>query len=203
MQPATQRTIRVSCSSICSIRVRNGYLLTLNRNRLRKGERVLSPVGGALEWTDPGIVHRFGAMPESAASKDLRLFLPVDRLACFGDWFRSREGRELTPFREVEEELVREMRLLEGFDPADCDARFTRVADFERATDRTGLENVMTHYFFEVWRLDFTPQILGRLAARSEDPDRVVAIASETEILKGRCGGGEAIADNAVLLVNR
>lgn len=163
--------IRISCATLCRIEHPSlGLFLLVNRNRRQKGVYILSPIGGALEYDDETLLSRFGAIPEDPTEQDLRLTLPVAQLPAFRDWFYSEQGREVSPFRELREELVHETSLLHDLTPEDVTCRRLRTVEYERMTDRKGQTGLLTHYFLEIYVIEFTHESLwGQLIAAPAD----------------------------------
>lgn len=102
--------IRVSISYIYRIKIKNKYLLVIN-----KRDRHLQPVGGVYKSLSDSVkeLERLGVKADNlfetedgVAKRDLRLFLKGKELIPFLDWFDSQEDRELSPWREFHEELV-------------------------------------------------------------------------------------------------
>lgn len=117
-----RRTIRVSLSYLVAIKIKNEQLLV-------RGKRIRSqyqPVGGVFK-VHPGTdaLRKLGARPDTRfkndpeSDRDLRLLLPGKNLHLLLQWFTSRSGRELFPWREFYEELIRP-----GYLPADKFAYF-------------------------------------------------------------------------------
>ena len=152
--------IRVSCAALCRIEHAGRYLLLLNRNRRQKGVYVLSPIGGALALLDPGVLARFEARLEDPASLELRLQMPEAALADFRAWFEHGEGREQSPFRELQEELVHEARLLPSLTPEDVACTPLRTHEERALTNRQGQTGLLTHYFLELYDVRFTTEAL-------------------------------------------
>ncbi|WP_162909576.1 hypothetical protein [Aggregatilinea lenta] len=159
-----ENRIRISCAVLCRIAHEGRYLLLINENRRRRGVYILSPIGGALTVDDARPVLEMGAEFEDANSRDLRLTLPHAALDDFRVWFYRGEGRELTPFRELHEELVLESSLLPSLTARDVSWQRLWTVEQEGFTGRLGQTGVLTHYFFEIYNVTFTtPGTLGLL----------------------------------------
>jgi hypothetical protein len=160
--------VRVSCGGLGRIVHPDGerWLLGLNRNALRKGERVLKPLGGALAYDPAALPSGLAATPEDATRTELRLFLPSDQIEAFTAWFATRTGRETTPFRELREELVDEYRALPSLSRADVAIRYERTVRTERLSDRVGVTGVLTVSLQEVYHVLLThPDYRAQLIA--------------------------------------
>ncbi|MBI5959645.1 MAG: hypothetical protein HY866_12965 [Chloroflexi bacterium] len=164
--PAREQWIRISCGCLCRIEHAKKYLLLLNTNLRSKGVYRLSPVGGALSMSDISLVERFKASPENAASLDLRLTMPQSALEYFSAWFYSGQERERSPFREIQEELVEEAKLLPALTPDDVQLDYLWTVEQESLTQRTGQTGTLTHYFLEIYDVKFKrDSYLGPLLA--------------------------------------
>ena len=166
--------IRVSCAALCRIEHVGRFLLMLNSKRREKGVYVLSPIGGALSLFDPLRLVEFGAIPEDPKSADLRLTMRRTLLPDFRDWFSRGEGRERSPFRELQEELVVESRLLRELEPEDVTCTYLWTVEEESFTDRKGRTGLLTHYFLEIYDIKFsTEAALGPLLVAPEESGAV------------------------------
>ncbi|MBN1203169.1 MAG: hypothetical protein JXJ20_15065 [Anaerolineae bacterium] len=150
--------IRVSCASLCRIEYEGRFLLLLNQNRRERGLYVLLPIGGALTVNDPANLRGFDVIPEAPDSHDLRFRLRRQLLPAFGKWFYSGQGRERSPFRELQEELVTESRLLPALTPEDVAWRYLWTVEEESFTMRQGQTDVLTHYYLEIYDITFNSQ---------------------------------------------
>lgn len=158
--------IRVSCGCLCRIEHLKRYLLLLNANLRSKNVYRLSPIGGALSVYDPVRLSHFNAVPENAASSDLRLRMPLDSLPLFREWFYTGQDREHSPLRELQEELVIESRLLPHLNPDEVSWEYLWTVEQESLTQRKGQTGALTHYFLEIFDVKFKREsALGPLLA--------------------------------------
>lgn len=188
--------LRVSCASLCRIQDEQGrYLLALNQNRLLAGRRVLMALGGALQYDDPGLPARFEADLENAAFPELRMYMPPHSLAPFREWFVARQGRETSPYRELREELVDELGALDDLRPQEVHTAYIMTLAGSRITDRPGAEGEVTHYWLEIFEVEFAAAPCARL--RAEPPGlRWVTV---DEIRAGVTADGVAVAADVLL----
>ncbi|MBN2304161.1 MAG: hypothetical protein JXQ72_06785 [Anaerolineae bacterium] len=162
--------IRVSCASLCRIEHAGRFFLLLNQNRREKGIYILSPIGGALTIDHRADLDAFAAIPEDETTHDLRMIMPVDNLPDFKQWFYRRQGREISPFRELNEELVDESGLLSALRPEDVTWDLLRTAEDRTFTQRQGSTGLLTQYFLEIYRVRFTTEaMLDTLLAAPPD----------------------------------
>ena len=149
-------TLRISCAALCRIEHGDRLLLLLNSNRRRKGIYVLGPVGGALDVYDLDPLAAWGARLEDPTRAELRLTLPEAALPDFRRWFYTGVGRERSPFRELQEELVTESGLLPGLTPDDVAIHLLWTHEREALTNRSGQTGLRTYYFLEVYEVRIT-----------------------------------------------
>ncbi|PJF25496.1 MAG: hypothetical protein CUN53_12505 [Phototrophicales bacterium] len=191
--------VRVSCAGLCRIRDDDGrYLLALNYDRLTRGVRVYTPLGGGLEYHPPDLLARFDAEPENPGGRELRLYLPVARFPEFRMWFMQRIERETDPFRELREELVEELGVVEALRRSDVAFEGVRRLDAERVTDRSGAEGLSTRYLLEIFDVRFTSSAV-RAALTSLPADGALRWITPTELDAGRTDDGADVEASALL----
>src|SRR5688500_13088343 len=102
------KKVRVSCPGLC--RIMNNYeqfLLILNRDRFRKGRKVLMPIGGALKTTRKSLkeldlefeediyvssIRRY-IQKRLRSEADLRFYICEENIEAYKQWFYSRLDR--------------------------------------------------------------------------------------------------------------
>ena len=172
--------IRVSCATLCRIEHVGRYLLLLNLNRRKKGLYILAPIGGALALHDATLGERFGAVPENPDVQELRFALPRGSVPAFRDWFYSGEGRELSPFRELYEELVLESGLLPALTEDDATCEYLWTVEEKAPTARQGQTGLLTYYFLEIYDIRFkSARTLGPLLAAPPESGAVWVTAQQ------------------------
>src|SRR5215207_1609051 len=164
--------VRISCAALCRIQDAQGrYLLGLNSDRLAQGRHIYTPLGGALQYEADDLLARFDAVPEAASSRDLRLFIPPERLSDFRVWFLSRTGRETSAFRELCEELVDEFGVLTALSPQDVQIDYLHTYQTRAETGRGASLGALTQYFHDIFAVAFasplTREIMERLPISS------------------------------------
>lgn len=105
-----KKEIRLSIAYLFRINVNGKYLLVKSRRR-----DYYQPVGGAFK-TLPGadkIFEKLGVKPDKLvetehgiAKSDLRVYVKGVHIIEFLEWFKSKEDREISPWREFCEELI-------------------------------------------------------------------------------------------------
>ena len=194
--------IRVSCAALCRIRHSDGrFLVGLNRNRLRHGERVLTPYGGASTFDDSTVLRGLGVRFERDDVKDLRFLIEEDRIAEFEAWFRSRSGRESDPLRELAEELVTEENLLPQFDPDTLTVDYLGLVMTEAETSRGAVRGRLTRYYLEIFDVGLPDRLWRQLDGRLSKLDSTARLVTVDEIEAGQGPDGIAIASTAAFLL--
>jgi hypothetical protein len=190
--------VRVSCGGLCRVPhpVDGRLLLGLNRNALKRGVRVLKPLGGALAYH--ALPPDLNATPENPSKRELRLFLPEPQVEPFAAWFATRQDRETSPFRELREELVGEHQVLPALSPSDVTITYERTVRAQRLSDRIGATGVLTHSFQEVYTVRLAaPDVRERLL--SAPPESGLLWVSEDQIRSGRYDDQTAIQAKTLL----
>ncbi len=174
--------IRVSCGTLCLIRIGDAYLLEVNKNR---GD-VLTPIGGAIEFYESArpALHGMGAVFEKAS--DLRLSLPLDQLPRFEAWFRSRRDRELSPMRELREELCDEHHVQFPRNVGDLvQCEYLSTCSFQTESTRREVRGSRTSYFHEIFRVDLHADAQAGLAAAVAMSESRLRLVTRAEIDRG------------------
>lgn len=105
-----KKEVRLSIAYLFRINVNGKYLLVKSRRR-----EYYQPVGGAFK-TLPGadkVFEKLGVKPDKLvetengiAKSDLRVYVKGVHIIEFLEWFKSKEDREISPWREFCEELI-------------------------------------------------------------------------------------------------
>lgn len=106
-----KRKIRLSISYLFKIKIDDKYLLV-------KGKRVpnqYQPVGGVFKryresyyaLTNLGVTDDANIPIDNISIDDLRVKIPAKNVVTFFKWYNSQLGREVSPYREFYEELIR------------------------------------------------------------------------------------------------
>ncbi len=193
--------IRISCATLNRIQYEDGrFLLVLNKNRLQNGKRVLTPIGGGLQYRDQNILHSLGAVFEEENSKDLRFYVDEAKVPKFETWFLTRKGRETDPFRELYEELVLEERLLEGLARQDIGIQYIGLVTEQDRSARDIAAEALTKFYFEVFNVRLRQPSWKEIMEGTERLSSRVKLASKSEIQAGRMIDGTEIGSNCLAL---
>lgn len=197
--PRRTSLMRISAASICRIVIGGRLLLGLNKNSLRRGVRVLTPLGGAIECDADALGTLEGLGGRFEHGRDLRLTLSPDRLAEFEEWFRCRTQRETTPLRELREELLGEYKALVSLTVMSAEMCGTLVED--GISNRSGSQAGPTRRFLEVFAVTLTPENLRDLERFTSVHGAPLELVTKEEIVGGISGRGTAIAGLAKALL--
>ncbi len=192
-------TIRISCGALCRIQITGSQLVEVNKNR----GNILTPIGGAIEFKEVArtILNAMHASFEKG--NDLRLVLPTEYLPRFDAWFRSRKDRELSPLRELAEELHDEHHVtnlgdLQGL--TQCEYLYTCTSQAE--TTRKGCEGVLTMYYHEVFAVQLPTQAEHAILDAIKREASRLRFISETELSVRKSQDGFPLAKTVYCLFN-
>jgi SMODS-associated NUDIX domain len=189
---------RVTCAALC--RIQNDtqhFLLALNAFRLRKGIHVLMPLGGALQYNLPTLLDRFGATPENPEEMELRLLMDEATFPEFQTWFYQRIEREISPLRELQEELVDEIGVLSSLPSEAVRFALSRTQEMERVSERGGVGGMLTRYWNEIYVVTFAPDVMQVLTHAPRETG--LSWVTQDEIISGFTTDGVRV-DAAILL---
>lgn len=195
--------IRISAASIDRIVISGKYLLILNKSRLKENKRIYTPVGGAIKIEPSAIEYlknKFDAEFENQKDKELRLSLPKKYLLKFQDWFYKRAEREITPYRELEEELVDESKLLDSFSKEETRIRYAGCFVNKGITDRPGQTGKETIRFLELFDVNFSEDVKNKIL-NSYQKNEFITLVEKDEIEKNITRDGIQIASTALVLI--
>jgi hypothetical protein len=174
-----KQRIRVSCAGLASVKIGEKYLLVQNNSSRKQGKIVYGPLGGALEYL-PGAESFFKELDaeKERSTPDLRLFINLEDLDKFADWFYSGKDRETSSKREVYEELVLEEKALPGLKESDISESYSNSV-----RDRKEKDGVESERFFEIFRVKFSPNIEKEIIRISKNPKSTIGLFTKEEIL--------------------
>ena len=201
--------IRISTASFARIRDERGrFALLVNKNRAKKGEVWLTPIGGAIETDAAGVEDLKSllgideaAFKENEAvkeGKDLRFKMKGADVNVYREWFLERKHRESEPRRELREELVDETGLLEAADIDRLVAEAYALAGYAATvseTTRVGQEGGTTVRLLEIFDVRLPEESLNRLVKASEGGEGQIRFVTEEELALGRTEDGVLIGD--------
>ena len=202
---AGNNLIRVSAAGLCRIGMNNGFLLSLNKSRLAKRIRNFTPFGGAIEFNESAkpFLKELGVIFEKG--NDLRFTIPENNLAELEKWFYLRTEREISPFRELQEELVEEEKVLPNLPPTAVRSEYLWTIKPARVgTDRPGQEGMITQRYFEIFNIVFTPEVYENINNHLGETGSRLAVLTAEEILAGKLNIGEgSIGTNCRYLIEQ
>ena len=205
-----QSILRISCASLNRISFDGQTLLVaLNKNRMKKGIKQYSPIGGALEFNiaDVRITDDLNASLEKSFSSDLRIQINESSLPQFETWFKSRQSRETDSFRELYEELVEELDLLSELNTKDVTLNYIGLFSTLKKSTRQGAKGALTKYYFEVFEAVFSSGHIEEMNHNLNDlernPDYRSRFVTPEEISNGKTIDGITIAENCLPLIGK
>ena len=143
--------IRISCASQASIKIDNKYLLCLNKSSLKRGEKVYTPFGGALEYYPEALDFLKNIEADfERKTPDLRFTTDISNLDLFEFWFNQKINRETSVDRELIEEMVHEEKIFDSLDKDDFKTQYTRTVK-----DVQEYNNIVNYRYFEVHDVKF------------------------------------------------
>lgn len=197
---STQR--RVSCAGLCRIRNTQGdYLLSINSGQLEKKQLLLTPIGGVLKYASQTLLDRFEATSESKL--DLRLFIPQEKLDAFCAWFAERHAqeREISPFRELHEELVEELKVLPSLSENQVKIQYQYLRVTERLSNRHNATGILTINLAEVFDVIFLEHVHIHVLDNISPASQLYWVTEE-EIVKGKNAHNIKVAASNLIEVN-
>jgi len=195
--------IRISAASIDRIIISGRYLLILNKSRLKENKRIYTPVGGAIKIEPSAIEYlknKFDAEFENQEENELRLSMPKKHLLKFQDWFYKRIEREITPYREIKEELVDESKLLDSFSEEEIRIKYVGCYIDKGITDRLGQIGKETIRFLELFDVNFSEGIKNKILEQYQK-NEFITLVEKDEIEKNITMDGIQIASTALVLI--
>lgn len=93
---------------------------------------------------------------------DLRLYLPADKLGDFETWYNLESDREVTVYRELQEELVEEEGLVAHLDFDDLNLSFIKSVKRQDYSNEFSRQN-FTHYFINYYYVTFSKQLENKI----------------------------------------
>ena len=194
--------IRVSCSNLVRIDLDDRIVLTPNLDKKGKGIFVYTPVGGVLTVTDKGLefLKKKLGCEFRLDNGNLRLMMNRDYLPEFEKWFYGYQDRELSPLRELEEELVDEENIFEALPESEIEI-LEKISNVEerKITDKSGDEGLLTQRYFEVWALRFS-EAYNQIIRKNIMNQGSAYAATKEEICALKTKDGKEIRDNCLVL---
>lgn len=199
--------VRISSASFARICDERGrFLLLVNKSRAKKGEIVLTPIGGALEADEEGLrklQEDMGVDPKSfEKGSDLRFKIEGKKANQYRKWFLSRTNREIDPGRELKEELIDEEGLLIQDDVQGVGYQLAGYETELQQTTRPGQEGQTTLRLLEIYDTRLQTEIMVKLQDLSRISESKIFFVTEEEIKNGRTENGIEIATVSITLLD-
>jgi len=186
--------IRISAAALCRIKIDNKFLLILNKSHLEKGKLVYMPLGGHIKVNYNGrnyLIEEFNARfledSNDNVSYDLNIVIKKNMLKDFNNWFELGYGRETTPLRELKEELVDEMGIVDSLKGRDTQSKYSfRISQIDRSKKYIG----QTKRYFEFHDVGLGIDLEDKIKDAA-DESYLIALVTEEEIGNGRINDQE------------
>ncbi len=196
------KRIRISAAGLAKIELDDKLLVYLNPKFLPK-RRVYTPFGGSLQFHESSqkFFEKLGAIFERG--NDIRMRIPKERVPDFGRWFYNREGREISPYRELREELVREEGILKHLPRGVVKLEYLFTArEVGVLTQSPGHEGQTTDRYLEVFRTKFNREYTGFIRRALALPGTHLALVTSQEIIMKQTSNGTEIGTNCEALIS-
>ncbi len=165
--------MRISCVAYARLLGPNStYAVLVNKGRLtRTGERMLTPIGGALKYEPGALAFLKGIGADNWENgNDLRFTVPDSRVSDVIAWFGKRRGRETSVLREFREELIDETGILTPTDLDGAKARFVRFARHDSESTRSDVPQKQTVRLIEVHSVVVSDSAMSKFVAAARQP---------------------------------
>lgn len=187
------KKVRISCASLASISIDNKYLLCVNKSQFKRGKKVYTPFGGALEYDKKAIPFLKNLNVDfERTTPDLRLVINEDLVGLFDVWFTKQIDREVGINRELIEELVEEENIFDDLTENDFTSEYIKL-------DKVIYESkgVKSYMFFEIYSIIFNDDKVSQLLKNSDK----IRLISKEEILKSVTNDGISIGSNSKSII--
>lgn len=191
--------IRISCASLASIKMdykySEYYLLALNKSQLNKGIKILTPIGGALEYEQSAsdFLNSLNAQFERK-TPDLRFLTSKNNLQTFSNWFDKKIDREVGIDRELIEEMVDEMHVFSSLNANEYNAKYVKTVK-----ESAFMNDIINYRFFEIYQVSFDTMTekYSEIIKHIESENSLLKLVTKEEILNGKTKEGIEIGNNS------
>jgi len=189
--------IRISCTSLASIMIDDKYLLCFNKSQFKNGFKVLTPFGGAIEYTEDALPF-FKNINANFERKtpDLRFTTSFDNLGLFETWFNKKLNREVGVDRELIEEMVDEEKIFTKLGRNEFKSIYINLIE-----DVDDYNNIINHRFYEVYEVSFTQSKINEIREKLKDSH--IRLVSKEEVLNGVTYDGIEIGGNSKCILRK
>ena len=200
--------LRVSCAGLVKIEIQGKLLGIINKKRLAAGVTIYTPPGGSYHYQGRATRHYLqdALVLTFEEGRDLRFSLPGDPdqrlqiLDSFNSWFKSGQGRETVPSRELYEELIGEEGVLSleqnSFPKLSHLSEKQKHVRLREASSRPGHIGVITEYFFELFQAHLTKHSRKALLQGLKQRYPMVRLLALDEILMEKTKDSLQIKDH-------
>lgn len=188
--------IRISCASLASIIIDGKYLLCMNKSSLKKGLKVYTPFGGALEYEKKALDFLVNIDADFEKGMDLRFKINKENLDLFRMWFKKKIDREVGIDRELIEELVNEENIFTSLSNQDFKSTYLKLVE-----DIQYYNDIENYRYFEIYDVKFKEDkifdIKNKINTYEHNDVKKLILVSKDEIMREITNTGVKIGANA------
>lgn len=188
--------IRVSASNLNCILIDNKYLLSLNRSSLDSGEKIYSAIGGATKYDENAKSFLESIGTDFEGDNDLRFRLQKKDLGSFVSWYSSGINRELSPFRELREELVDEEKIFPSLKSYDFSYLKLGIDQSISKSHRKEKIGELTYRIADIFLTVFRPELEKKIYQNINQKETPLILTTSDEIQNIMTNSKIPIADN-------
>jgi len=192
--------IRISAATLVIIKLDDKYLLALNKTRSKAGIKVFTPLGGNLKFNKSAKLFLVSLGAEFEQNNGLRLSMPKKNLSKFEQWFKKKVQREITPYRELKEELVDEIKVFDKLPRHAVKFKFIQTKKERRITDRPGQKGKLTQRYFEIFEVKLIPKY-EKILRRKISKTNKLELITKKEIISKKSKSKIRIGTNCRALI--
>lgn len=222
--------VHINCGAFCILPHEDRWALLLNNGQEGEGkEPAYTPIGGGItvnRATRRMLEDRL-SLPKGSfeasfsfgkknsvfqvlsdimpGDRNLRFTMPLthNRLDFLTQWLQERhEGRELSPIREMMEELAEEYTLLEPAEVEQINSELAGYNAFWKGLNRRNRDLIPELKIMELYNLYPPEDVLARLYEAAGQPGSPLYFATREEIEAGMAIDGRRIGKSAEMLFN-
>lgn len=189
--------VRISCAALCNIEIDGKYLLCMNKGQLKQGIQAYTPFGGAFEYFPEALPYLNNLVDTfERETPDLRFTTDILNVELFKRWFDRKVDREISPNRELIEELVIEEKILPFLSKKDFVSVYIKTEK-----DIAVKNDVQNIRFYEIFKVAFTKEVENvikeKIALEAEKEIPHFGLFTKEEILANKALNGIKIGENA------
>ncbi|MDD5331895.1 MAG: hypothetical protein PHE43_03710 [Candidatus Nanoarchaeia archaeon] len=175
--------IRISASSLVKIILDDKFLLCLNKGSLINwNNRIYTPFGGAIEFYESSRSFLESLEAEFEKRNDLRIFIPKSNIPKFEDWFYRKQGRETSPYRELNEEFVNEEKIFNNLPEEEVNLTYLHTIIDQGKTHKPEISGTLTIRFSEIYEAKFNKKYENQIRKNLKEKDTHLILVTPEQI---------------------